>query len=484
MTNAEVLFHCAATAEVPGRTAAHRFAEVQTIVSTARLGCTVASTIFLRQRSGWQRQGGSMLNRRTFCMVAATTFATSAAAQLAPRLVVVKAARMLDLGSGRYVPNAVVIITEGTVTASGSAISAPPGAQAIDLGDATILPGLIDVHTHLMARMGDNEDSYTQTLATESLARRALDGAADARATLMAGFTTVRDVESEGSGYADLDLRDAIDQELVDGPRMQAASRGIAMVGQYFPFGIAWDRPEFPTGAQMVSGVEEARRAAREQIGHGVDLLKVYADWEEPTLSVDELRAVVEEAHRFHRRVAAHATTQQGIANAIAAGVNSIEHGDHLTPKLLSLMKAKGIAWVTTKGRAWEESRRPHPPAVQTKIDRYVNMVRANLATAQRLGVTIASGFDPGSQKDHGRNAVELQALADLGLGNLGALRAATLGGAAVMGWSDKVGSLTPGHFGDVIAVRGDPLTDISVLGRVAFVMKGGSVIKDARQQG
>lgn len=376
--------------------------------------------------------------------------------------------------------NAVVVIVDGRVAASGSAMSVPAGAQVIDLGNTTILPGLIDAHTHLMARMGDDEGSYTQTLATESLARRALDGAADARATLMAGFTTVRDVESEGSGYADLDLRDAINEGLVDGPRMQAASRGIAMVGQYFPFGIAWDRPEFPTGAQMVSGIEEARRAAREQIGHGADLIKVYADWEEPTLSVEELRAIVEEAHRFHRRVAAHATTTQGIANAIMAGVDSIEHGDHLTPELLTQMKAKNIAWVTTKGSAWEESRRPHPTSIQEKIGRYLDMVRANLATAQRLGVTIASGFDPGSAKAHGRNAVEIQALADLGLGNLGAIRAATLGGAAAMGWSDKVGALTPGHFGDLIAVRGDPLADVAALSSVEFVMKGGAVVKDS----
>ncbi|WP_219774920.1 amidohydrolase family protein [Polymorphobacter sp. PAMC 29334] len=389
---------------------------------------------------------------------------------------------MLDVAAGNYVPNAVIVITDGLITASGSALAVPAGAQVIDLGDETLLPGLIDAHTHLMARMGDGADSYVQTLATESLARRALDGAADAKATLLAGFTAVRDVESEGSGYADLDLRDAIEAGLVEGPRMQGASRGIAMIGQYFPFGVAWDQPEFPVGAQLVSGVDEARRAAREQIGHGADLLKVYADWREPTLSVEELRAVVDEAHRFHCKVAAHATTTQGIANALAAGVDSIEHGDHLTPVLLAEMKAKGVTWVTTKGVVWEEMRKAHSPAVQAKIDAFVAMVSANLATATRLGVRVASGFDPGSAADHGRNAVEIEALASFGLGNLGALRAATINAAALMGWADKVGALTPGHYGDLIAVRGDPLADIATVQHVSFVMKGGLVVRDDRR--
>jgi imidazolonepropionase-like amidohydrolase len=173
----------------------------------------------------------------------------------------------------------------------------PMNIRVIDLGGATILPGLIDYHTHLMARFAAAEDGYLLGLATKSQAFRALEGAADARVTLYAGFTTVRDVENEGSGYADVALRDAIEQGLVEGPRMQVATRAIAAVGQYNPFGVSSDLTDFPTGAQMVSGIEEARRAVREQIGHGADLIKLYADWQRPTLTVDEMRVVVEEAH-------------------------------------------------------------------------------------------------------------------------------------------------------------------------------------------
>ncbi len=184
----------------------------------------------------------------------------------------------------------------------------------MDLSGATVLPGLIDCHTHLMMRSSDrNQGAFIMELATKSQAFRALEGAADARITLNAGFTSVRDVENEGSGYADVALRDAIRQGLVDGPRMQVANRAIAALGQYNPFGVSPDLTGFPTGAQMVSGVEEARRAVREQIGHGADLIKVYADWRHPTLSVDEMRVVVEEAHRQKLKVAAHATTPEGI---------------------------------------------------------------------------------------------------------------------------------------------------------------------------
>ncbi len=396
-----------------------------------------------------------------------------------PSIVAVKAARMLDVEKGTYTTNAVVLIQDGKITASGSGIAIPAGAKLVDLGDATVLPGLIDAHDHLMARFDEGISEYAKALATKSLARRALDGAADARATLRAGFTSVRDVESEGSGYADLDLRDAIDAGLVEGPRMQGASRGIAMIGQYNPFGVAWDLKDFPTGAQMVSGVEEARRAAREQIGHGADLIKVYADWNDPTFSVEEIKAIVDVAHQFHRKVAAHAATPGGIANALAAGVDSIEHGNDATPDELRLMAAKGVFWVPTKGAYAQFLAKTTNPRAKEFLGKLLDTARTNLALARKLGVKIASGFDAASAEDHGNNAFEIVTLSRLGLGPLGAIRAATLGGAELMGWSDKVGSLAPGHYGDLIAVRGDPLADIELLQRVQFVMKGGVVVRD-----
>ncbi|MGH8208482.1 MAG: amidohydrolase family protein, partial [Steroidobacteraceae bacterium] len=245
--------------------------------------------------------------------------------------ILVKAGKFLDVTKGSYIENAGIWIEGERIKEIGPVAEVqshvPKNAQVIDLGRATVLPGLIDCHTHLMARIPDTPDGYTLNLATKSQAFRALEGAFDARVTLKAGFTTVRDVESEGSGYADLALRDAIVQGLAEGPRMLVATRGIAAVGQYEPFGVSPDLIDFPTGAQMVSGVEEARRAVREQIGHGADVIKVYADWSHPTLTVEEIRVIVEEAHKQGLKVAAHATTPEGIRNAVTAGVDSIEHG-------------------------------------------------------------------------------------------------------------------------------------------------------------
>ena len=267
---------------------------------------------------------------------------------------ILKTGRLLDVRKGTYIENAAVWIEHGRIREVGpiGAIEgrAPKDATIIDLSRETVLPGLIDCHTHLLARFADSPDGYLLGLATKSEAFRALEGAANARATLNAGFTTVRDVENEGSGYADVALRDAINRGLVEGPRMQVATRAIAAIGQYNPFGVSPDLANFPTGAQMISGTEDARRAVREQIGHGADLIKVYADWQHPTLTVEEMRIVVEEAHRQRLKVAAHATTAEGIRNALTAGVDSIEHGNGVDRQSLEMMKEKRVFLVPTVG--------------------------------------------------------------------------------------------------------------------------------------
>jgi len=269
--------------------------------------------------------------------------------------ILLKAGRVLDVKTGRYLEAAGIFIEDDRIREVARAADlearAPKGTTVLDLGgSATVLPGLIDCHTHLMARIPGSPDGYVLNLATKSQAFRALEGAADARATLQAGFTTVRDVESEGSGYSDVALRDAINEGLVEGPRMQVATRAIAAVGQYPPFGVSPDLRDFPTGAQMISGAEEARRAVREQIGQGADLIKVYADWFRPTLTVEEISIIVEEAHKAGRKVAAHATSAEGQRNAILAGVDSIEHGHGADRQDLELMKDKGVYWVPTLG--------------------------------------------------------------------------------------------------------------------------------------
>lgn len=395
----------------------------------------------------------------------------------APERTVVKAARLLDVRAGRYVAPAVVLIEGGVITAVGSAVEIPPGTVEIDLGALSLLPGLIDAHTHMLASA---DDGYELMLLRKSQAYRALEGAANARRTLEAGFTTVRDVENEGSGYADVALRDAIAAGLVPGPRMLVATRGIAAIGQYNPFGISSDLPEFPRGAQMVSGVEEVRRAVREQIGHGADLIKVYADWTHPTLTVDELKVVVEEAHKAGRRVAAHATTVAGINNALEAGVDSIEHGSDADRPTLERMKKQGVWLVPTTGPFFNGAADASNPRLQVFMQERWEGVQQMLRTARAVGVRIASGYDASELKLQGSNARELLGLHVAGLSELEALRAATLEGAALLGLEADCGALEVGKRADLIAVAGDPLADLHALEAVRFVMLAGKVVRDS----
>lgn len=432
-----------------------------------------------------------MFRRLAFAALASALFPFCLLPQISPDakpsdFVLVKAARVLDIRAGHYLENAAVLIEGERIKEVGPAAQvqshAPKFAKVIDLSGATLLPGLIDCHTHLLARTASGPDGYVLDLATKSQAFRALEGAADARITLRAGFTTVRDVENEGSGYADVALRDAINQGLVEGPRMHVATRAIAAVGQYNPFGVSPDLRDFPTGAQMVSGAEEARRAVREQVGYGADLIKVYADWQTPTLTVDELRVIVEEAHKLKRKVAAHATTPEGIFNALTAGVDSIEHGHQADRKDIELMKEKGVFLVPTVGVVDSAYARRAPqltPERRKRYDEFVQGTYEEVRLAKSLGVKIASGFDAGSADLQGKNADELVALTKRGLAPLEAIRAATTTAAELLDEQDSVGAIEPGKFADLIAVPGDPLADITLLRHVSFVMKGGVSVLD-----
>ena len=405
---------------------------------------------------------------------------------------IVRAARLLDVRKGVYIENAAIWIEGERIKEVGPAAEiqgrAPKNVKVIDLPQATVLPGLIDCHTHIMARIPRGDDGYIINLATKSQAFRALEGAYDARITLEAGYTTIRDVESEGSEYADVALRDAITQGLAMGPRMQVATRAIAAVGQYNPFGVSPDLKDFPTGAQMVSGPEEARRAVREQIGHGADLIKVYADWQYPTLTVDEMRVIVEEAHKQKLKVAAHATTPEGIKNALTAGVDSIEHGHRINREDLEMMKAQGTFLVPTIGVIdldTEASKdKPMSPEQRKRFDAFLKGIEQEVQTAKSLGVKIAAGFDSAEAETQGKNAAELEAMVKRGLTQLEAIQAATVNASELLSWQDKVGALEPGHYADVIAVDGDPLRNITVLQHVKFVMEGGQVVKNAVASG
>ena len=412
------------------------------------------------------------LSLTLLAVLASNAFAQSTSTVAPNNSLIIRAAHILDVRSGHYLNDMAIYVEGERIKVVGPAKKmeleqAPAGVRVIDLGGATVLPGLIDCHTHLMASLPKGDNSYELNLLTKSEAYRALEGAANARNTLLAGFTTVRDVENEGSGYADLALRDAINNGLVEGPRMLAATRGIAAVGQYMPFNVSPDLSGFPTGAQMISGVEEARRAVREQIGHGADLIKIYADWLHPTLTVAEMQVIVEEAHKANIKVAAHATTPEGIRNAVMAGVDSIEHGHHADRAVLQLMKSKGIYLVPTLSTV-----SPKSPALFDAAQQTMHM-------AKELGVKIADGSDASSVARHGKNAGELEAMTQRGLTPIEAIRAATFSAADLIGWSDKVGDLEVGKFADLIAVDGDPTVDITVLQKVVFVVKGGRVVKD-----
>jgi imidazolonepropionase-like amidohydrolase len=402
-----------------------------------------------------------------------------------PPLVLVRSARLLDVQQGEYLRNAEVLVEGDRIKEVGSPVKSVSKSsgnlRVVDLGNLVLLPGLIDCHTHLMARVPAGSDSYRLNLLTKSEAFRALEGAANAKAVLGAGFTTVRDVESEGAGYSDVALRDAINQGLVEGPRMLVATRGIAAVGQYHPFGISSNLVGFPTGAQMVSGLEEARRAVREQVGHGADLIKVYADWDTPTLTLEELRVIVEEAHKLGRKVAAHATTPEGIQNAVTAGADSIEHGTMASVQNLELMKSRGVYLVPTVGGLEAYIARTLSAEASARAQAAYQGAKESLRRAKELGVRIANGFDATDPESQGRNADELMVMTKFGLSPLEALRAATVTAAELLTWQDRVGSLEPGKFADLIGVEGDPLVNIEDLRTVPFVMKGGMVMKGAQ---
>jgi len=419
------------------------------------------------------------------CWFAGTT------ASLCAQVTAVRSQRMLDVQSGSYVSDAVVLIQDGRITAAGSGLAIPAGAQVIDLGAATLMPGLIDAHTHLMARVaeGPANDNYILQLAKESEAYRALEGAADARLTLQAGFTTVRDVESEGSGYADVALRTAILRGLAEGPRMQVATRAIAATGGYFPERLSPDLKDFPRGAQMITGADEARRAVREQIYYGADLIKIYADFLDigspntdryfhETLTREEIKTIVEEAHKGGHHVAAHATTREGARNAVESGVDSVEHGTHVDKETLALMASKGTFLVPTSAAISGDYEQAKNPQQRAEMEETMQSLRDEITNARAAHVKIACGFDASNDDTQGKNARELVSLVKLGLPPIEAIQAATTVAAELMGWSDRIGSIEKGKFADLIAVDGDPLQDISALQHVKFVMKGGVQVK------
>lgn len=411
----------------------------------------------------------------SFVVVCLLSLATPLAAQ---RSVVLRPDRVFD---GETMHDGWAVHVQGSrIVAAGPGISEPPGAEVIALPGTTLLPGLIEGHSHLLLHPYD-ETAWTDQVLLESHAERVARGTVHARETLMAGVTTVRDLGSEGAGYSDVGLKEAIEKGVIPGPRMLVAGPALVVTGSYNPKGA----PEWslPKGAEEADGPDGLTRATRDQIGRGADWVKVYADYRwgpngeaRPTFTQDELRLVVEVAESSGRRVVAHASTPEGMLRAIRAGVRTIEHGDGATLEVLSLMAENDVGFCPTLAAGHAIARyggwRPGIDAEPARISRK----RESFALAVRSGVPMCFGGDVGVYP-HGENARELELMVDYGMAPADALRAATAGNAEMFELADR-GRVVPDLLADLVAVEGDPTTDIEVLRRVVLVMKGGEIVR------
>jgi imidazolonepropionase-like amidohydrolase len=382
-----------------------------------------------------------------------------------------KPARVFDGESAQLHEGWAVVVRGIRIDSVGplKSLHVPPDARIIELPGLTLMPGLIEAHSHVLLHPY-SETVWNDQVAKESLSLRVARATNHLRNTLEAGFTTIRDLGTEGAGYADVGLKQAVDQRIIPGPRMLVTTRAIVATGTYGPKGFASEW-QVPQGAEEADGVDSLTRVVRDQIGHGADWIKVYADYRwgtqgaAPTFSLDELKLIVETARSANVPVAAHASTAEGMRRAILAGVETIEHGDGGTPEVFRLMKERGVAFCPTLST--------FAVAKLGNGERKREAFKAALAA----GVTIASGSDVGVFA-HGDNAKEIEAMVDFGMPLIDALRSATSVNARVLHMADKIGSVKPQLWADLIAVEGDPTRDVKALQRVKFVMKGGIVYK------
>jgi imidazolonepropionase-like amidohydrolase len=413
-------------------------------------------------------------------------YATTVAAEetpLPPRILI-RAGHVLDTHSGKETADQTVIVTGDVITAISATSATPRQAQdrEIDLRGMTLLPGLIDVHTHLTS---DTDFDPYHELAT-SVAKSALIGAHNAKVTLEAGFTTVRNVGA--AGFADVDLRDAINEGLVEGPHMQVSGPALGITGGHCDENLLPEQYHVQ-GDGVADGVEAVQHKVREVIKYGADLIKICAtggvlskgdDPQASQYTLEELKAIVADAHRLGRKVAAHAHGAQGILWATQAGVDSIEHGSYMNDEDIAAMKSHGTYFVPTAYLIdWMQQSGKLPPFYVQKMKDVSAVEKANAKKAIAAHVKVALGTDA-AVYPHGLNAHELEVYVEqFGLSPFAAIQTGTVNAADLMGWSDKVGSLDPGKWADIIAVPGDPLQDVKLLQHVSFVMKSGVVYKN-----
>lgn len=407
-------------------------------------------------------------------------FATSVFAAENP--IAIRAARLIDGRGGSAISPAVIVVRGNKIESVGGSV--PADAQTIDLGDMTLLPGLIDAHTHVLLQGDITSADYDQQLFRESLPYRALRASRACKIALDHGFTALRDVETEGAMYTDVDVKRAINNGVIPGPRLFVSTRAMSVTGGYGPTGYS---PEitYPMGVQIVDGAENGRKAVREQIAHGADWIKVYADRSYflqkdgtlssiPTFTAEEMKAIVEEAHRLRHKVAAHAMARPGIENALNAGIDSIEHGIAIPDDLLDMMVAKGVYLCPTL--TVTEYVAPGRGGIWTKIPQFHH---DSFQRALRKGVKIAFGTDAGGFAwDAVNEAKEFGYETRFGMTPMQAIQSATKVASELLGMSDQIGTVEAGKLADLVAVPGNPLDDIGVMEKVGFVMKDGQVYK------
>src|SRR5262245_13475652 len=421
------------------------------------------------------------------CLVECVSQGGSVSAQ--GTAVLLKAGHLLDVRAGQVLDNQGVLIEGDRIKEVGplSSLEAQArGARIIDLGNAFVLPGLIDCHTHILLQGDITSEEYDVQLLKESIPFRTIRATVAARIGLMNGFTAMRDLETEGAMYADVDVKRAINLGYIDGPHMFVATRALSSTGTYPLQGYSWEL-KVPEGVQIVDGVNEIRKAVREQVKYGADWIKYYSDrryylkdgslhsW--VNFSDEEAKAIVDETHRLGKKVAAHAIGRDGIASALRAGVDSIEHGDGLDDELIDELVKRGVYWCPTiyvgvyvaEGRAAAGA-----PIWKSLID----LEAGAFNKAVKKGVKIVFGTDAGGFPWTENEAKEFNYMVKYGMTPMQAIQSATVGAAAMLGASQEMGSIEPGRYADLIGVAGDPLGDITLMEHVSFVMKSGKVVK------
>jgi imidazolonepropionase-like amidohydrolase len=402
-----------------------------------------------------------------------------------PKKLAIRAGRLIDGKNDTPIANALILVEGDKIVSVTPGGSAPASVQVVDLSKATVLPGFVDTHTHVLLQGDITEEEYDAQLLKESIPYRAILAARNARIALEHGFTTIRDLETEGAMYADVDVKKAIANGEVPGPRMQVSTRAMTPTGMYPLLGYSWEL-KVPTGVQYVDGADGARKAVREQVMYGADWIKYYSDrryhFESDgvlhsmvNFTDEEAKAIVDETHRLGKKAAAHAIGSDGIAAALRAGADTIEHGDGLTDALIDEIAKKGVYWVPTimvgayvapgRGGNWVKM---------------VDLEKVAFQKALKKGVKSALGTDAGGFDWKELNeAKEFEYYVNYGMTPMQAIRSGTVVPAELLGWSDKIGTIEAGKWADIVAVSGDPLSDITELQRVKFVMKGGTVYKD-----